>query len=92
MRVEGRPPTLSTNSTLTRLAPLADLSQRERFDSRPLTVKCWDVPCPMSYVFVKLLIDQMTSTSIWSMGQLTDTYDIVHGTSQHLTSFGESHT
>ena len=49
-------------------------------------VKCWDVPCTMSNVLVQRPEDQMTKYASWSVGRLTDTFDIVHGTSQHLTS------
>lgn len=43
-------------------------------------VRCWDVQCPLSYVF---LDDQ---TASWSVGCLKDTCDMGHWTSQHLTA------
>src|SRR5438876_12026421 len=38
--------------------------------------------CPMYDVEC---ICHMTRCHIWSLGRLTNTFDIVHGTSQHLT-------
>jgi hypothetical protein len=37
----------------------------------------------MSYVFVKRPTDHLV---IWSLGHLTNTYDMGHWTSQHLTA------
>ena len=56
-----------------------------------LAVKCWDVPCTMSDVFVKGPTDQLTHLVVWSSGHVTNTSDIVHGTSQHLTASSLTH-
>src|SRR5438552_14149265 len=41
----------------------------------------------MSHVRRRMYLshDQTTRCHIWSLGRLTNTFDIVHGTSQHLT-------
>src|SRR5262245_22435526 len=48
-------------------------------------VKCWDVQWPMSYVSVKPPTDPIIHWVVGSFGRLTNTYDMGHWTSQHLT-------
>ena len=81
--LDAQPPLLSEEGTTFRFLPLR-FTRRGKAGCRvPENVTM--LGCPMYDVRSYLSNDPKTKCDIWSSGHVTNTSDIVHGTSQHLT-------